>query len=160
VLLFRRRVWLQRWLYPLSRWGISSSYGLFAVMTTCRYEYVLEGSRDQQTWQAYEFRWKPGDPARSPRYAVPHQPRLDWQMWFAALQPEVLEPWLANLVTRLLQGSKPVLALLRNNPFGEQPPRYIRLVVYRYRFSDRATRAATGNWWRREAVGESQAFSL
>ena len=64
---------------------IVSGYGLFAVMTTKRDEIVIEGSDDGVEWREYEFRYKPGDVARRPRWNIPHQPRLDWQMWFAAL---------------------------------------------------------------------------
>jgi hypothetical protein len=60
-------------------------YGLFAVMTTERPEIILEGSDDGRSWKPYEFRYKPGDPSRRPRFVAPLEPRLDWQMWFAAL---------------------------------------------------------------------------
>ena len=35
-------------------------------------------------------------------YTAPHQPRLDWQMWFAALGSYQHNPWFLNLVYRLL----------------------------------------------------------
>jgi hypothetical protein len=158
--LFYRPYPIGRLLVALSRWGITSPYGLFAVMTTRRFEFVIEGRRDNGEWLSYEFRWKPGDPASPPRQAAPHQPRLDWQMWFAALNPAMVDPWVINFVNRLLEGSKPVLALLKTNPFAGNPPRSIRLVVYRYHFTDWRTRKATGNWWQRELVGESEPFSL
>src|SRR5262249_42415753 len=59
-----------------------NSYGLFASMTTFRHEIVLQGSDDGETWRDYEFSWKPGDVMRRPGFVAPHQPRLDWQMWF------------------------------------------------------------------------------
>jgi hypothetical protein len=64
---------------------IVNSYGLFAVMTTTREEIIVEGSNDGVNWKAYEFPFKPGNVYRPPPIAVPYQPRLDWQMWFAAL---------------------------------------------------------------------------
>ncbi len=130
-----------------------NGYGLFRVMTTERIEIAVEGSRDGVTWRPYEFRWKPGDPARRPRFVEPHQPRLDWQMWFAALDPRGNAPWLERLMLRLLEGSEPVLGLLGQNLFPDGPPRFLRLSRDRYRFTDAATRAATGHWWRREALG-------
>jgi predicted DCC family thiol-disulfide oxidoreductase YuxK/uncharacterized membrane protein YphA (DoxX/SURF4 family) len=130
-----------------------NSYGLFAVMTTSRPEISIEGSDDLQTWRPYVFRWKPGDPARRPRFVAPHQPRLDWQMWFAALASAEESPWLLSFVSRLLEGSPPVLGLLERNPFPQRPPRYIRAVLYDYRFTDAAQRRATGAWWRREETG-------
>jgi len=151
--LFYRPARLGRLLAVLSPCMISNSYGLFAVMTTNRFEIVIEGSNDLQAWQAYEFRWKPGDPQRPPRQAAPHQPRLDWQMWFAALDPRTMQPWLVNLVDRLLEGSAPVLALLSYNPFPVTPPHHIRLSVYRYHFSTLAVRRAAGRWWERTLLG-------
>ncbi|HMP77550.1 MAG TPA: lipase maturation factor family protein [Kiritimatiellia bacterium] len=127
-----------------------NSYGLFAVMTKTRPEIVLEGTWDGERWFAYEFRWKPGDPGERPRWVAPHQPRLDWQMWFAALGTREGNPWLINLMVRLLQNEPDVLALLLYNPFEQQPPVQVRAVRYDYRFTTRAERAATGAWWARE----------
>jgi hypothetical protein len=131
---------------------IVNAYGLFAVMTPNRPEIIVEGSDDGQTWRAYEFTWKPGDVSRRPAFVAPHQPRLDWQMWFAALSTHRNQPWFQNFLIRLLQGSPEVLALLESNPFPDAPPRYIRSVVYDYRFTDFATRRATGAWWRRQEI--------
>jgi lipase maturation factor 1 len=132
---------------------IANGYGLFAVMTTTRPEIVLEGSDDAVVWQAYEFRYKPGDPLRRPSFVAPHQPRLDWQMWFAALGNYRENPWLMELLGRLLEGSPQVERLLAVNPFPNHPPRYVRAVVYDYRFTDAAARRKTGAWWRRELRG-------
>jgi uncharacterized membrane protein YhaH (DUF805 family) len=137
---------LQRTLAPLMSFN---GYGLFAVMTTTRPEIVVEGSMDGVHWQAYGFRWKPGDPRERPRLAAPHQPRLDWQMWFAALGDVRQNPWFVNLLVRLLEGSPEVLALLEWNPFPRQPPRYVRAVMYDYHF----TRWGESAWWRREEKG-------
>jgi hypothetical protein len=128
-------------------------YGLFAVMTTHRPEIIVEGSADGEIWKPYEFRWKPGDVLRRPRFVAPHQPRVDWQMWFAALESCGENQWLVNLLGRLLQGEPSVLRLLATNPFPAGPPRYIRTLLYEYRFTDRATRKATGAWWTRQLQG-------
>jgi len=141
---------VEEWLMPLRTFN---TYGLFAVMTTSRPEIILEGSNDAVTWLPYEFKYKPGDVKRRPTFVAPHQPRLDWQMWFAALSSYQYNPWLINCCLRLLQGSPQVLALLERNPFPNAPPRYIRAVVYDYHFTDPATRRETGAWWRRELKG-------
>ena len=133
---------------------VVNSYGLFAVMTTTRPEIIIEGSDDGFEWKEYEFPFKPGDVTRAPRFVAPHQPRLDWQMWFAALRDYRASPWFLTLAERLLQGSPEVLDLFERNPFPDRPPRYIRAQLYEYRFTDRATRARTGAWWQRELVGE------
>ena len=130
-----------------------NSYGLFAVMTRTRPEIEVEGSDDGVTWRSYEFKWKPGDLKRRPAFVAPHQPRLDWQMWFAALGNYRGNPWFMNFLLRLLEGSPEVLGLLPENPFPDRPPRYIRAVLYEYHFTDPATRRKTGEWWRRERKG-------
>jgi hypothetical protein len=130
-----------------------NGYGLFQVMTTSRPEIIVEGSDDGVNWQAYEFKYKPGDLKRRPGFVEPHQPRLDWQMWFAALGDYQENPWFVNFCIRLLQGSPQVLALLEKNPFPNAPPKYIRAVVYEYHFTDFATRQKTGEWWRRTPSG-------
>jgi len=138
---------LTEWLEPFR---LVNGYGLFAVMTTERPEIIVEGSNDGVDWRAYEFRWKPGEVSRRPRFVAPHQPRLDWQLWFAALSYYQSTPWFHQFLLRLLRNSPDVLALLRTNPFPNKPPRFIRAVVYDYRFTDFAERRATGAWWRRE----------
>jgi predicted DCC family thiol-disulfide oxidoreductase YuxK len=137
----------------LAPFDIVNTYGLFAVMTTTRPEIVVEGSNDGVTWQAYEFKYKPGDLARRPSFVEPHQPRLDWQMWFAALGNYRTDPWILQFMARLLEGSPPVLRLLRENPFPDAPPRYLRAELYEYRFTTPQERSETGDWWHRERRG-------
>jgi hypothetical protein len=138
----------------VSPFQIINSYGLFAVMTTTRNEIIVEGSDDGVHWLNYEFKYKPGDLKRYPAFVAPFQPRLDWQMWFAALGNYQQNPWFESFCERLLQGSAPVLALLQKNPFPQHPPRYIRAELFEYRFSTPAERRATGAWWQRQPVGE------
>ncbi|MDC3960995.1 lipase maturation factor family protein [Polyangium jinanense] len=128
-----------------------NTYGLFSVMTVRRPEIVIEGSDDGERWLAYEFRYKPTDPRRPPPWVAPHQPRLDWQMWFAALGPP--PRWFVAFLARLLEGSPEVLALLQRCPFPDRPPRYVRAVLYEYRMTDIETRRRTGMWWERERLG-------
>ena len=131
-----------------------NAYGLFAVMTTSRPEIVLEGSEDGSTWVEYEFRYKAGDVHRRPPWVAPHQPRLDWQMWFAALSRFDNERWFQNFCVRLLEADQEVLRLLERDPFDGRKPRYIRGVLYRYRFSSAEARRRDGVWWTRERLGE------
>jgi hypothetical protein len=160
IRLVYRPSWLSRLLAALSPFMVSNSYGLFAVMTTNRYEFIIEGSNDLREWRSYEFHWKPGNPACPPRQAAPHQPRLDWQMWFAALDPRTIEPWLGNLVVRLLEGAPPVLALFKHNPFPDAPPSNIRLTVYRYHFTSVGVRRKEKRWWERTMIGRFQPMTL
>jgi len=126
-----------------------SSYGLFAQMTTIRNEIVIEGSNDGDNWLAYEFPYKPGDPLRAPTFVAPYQPRLDWQMWFAALGTARQNPWFESFILRLLQGEPSVLRLMKSNPFPSAPPKYIRARLYLYHF----THLGEKGWWTREERG-------
>ena len=137
-----------------SPYFIANSYGLFAVMTTKRPEVIIEGSNDGITWQAYEFKYKPGILNKALPIVAPHQPRLDWQMWFAALNDTVHDRWFINFIFRLLQGQKEVLDLLAKNPFPINPPKYIRAQLYDYNFTNFGECRSSGNWWKRELIGE------
>ena len=151
---FRARVTWPRWMTVGAAWRSVNGYGLFASMTNPRYEIVIEGSADGEHWRAYEFRDKPGDLHHRPGFVAPHQPRVDWQMWFAALGRYQNNSWLLNFCGRLLQGEPAVVRLLAENPFPEHPPRLIRAQLYEYHWTDPATRRTTGAWWRRELKGE------
>ena len=129
-----------------------SGYGLFRVMTTERPEIVIEGSADGVTWTEYAFAWKAGDRSRAPAFVQPHMPRLDWQMWFAALDPQRQAHWLFALVDRLFQNDPTALGLLDGNPFPGEPPAFIRLVLYRYHFTT-PDEGSDEDWWRRELTG-------
>src|SRR5215475_8404811 len=133
---------------------IVNTYGLFAVMTTTRPEIIIEGSCDGETWLPYEFKYKPGRLDGPPTWVAPHQPRLDWQMWFAALGTYRSNPWILQFMARLLEGSPEVSNLLRNNPFPKAPPRYLRANLYEYHFTDPDQKGKIGNSWRRELKGE------
>jgi hypothetical protein len=137
---------------------IVNSYGAFGSITKERDEIVIEGTAvddtgDPAVWRAYEFKGKPGDPARLPPQVAPYHLRLDWLMWFAAMSSPNDHPWFQALLLKLLEGDPATLALLRTNPFPNQPPRWVRAQLYRYRFTTPAERAATGDWWKRELVG-------
>ncbi len=125
-----------------------NGYGLFRAMTTSRPEIVVETSADGVTWSELAFRFKPGDLERPPRAAFPHMPRLDWQMWFAALDPAGAD-WLGSFVERLFEGEPAVLRLLGEASRQAEPPRYVRLRLYAYAFSEPGTGAG---WWRRELL--------
>jgi predicted DCC family thiol-disulfide oxidoreductase YuxK len=146
--------WLANFSEQLEVFRIVNGYGLFRVMTKDRGEIVIEGSSNGIDWAPYEFKWKPGDVKRAPGWCAPHQPRLDWQMWFAALETPEQNPWLVGLIVRLLEGSRDVTGLLAHNPFPDKPPRYIRAMFYRYRFTSHEERRQTGAWWKRQELRE------
>jgi hypothetical protein len=122
-------------------------------MTKERREIEIQGSDDGVAWKTYPFRWKPGDVDRAPVWVAPHMPRLDWQMWFAALGPPRRSRWFAPLLDRLLEGSPEVLGLFAENPFPDRPPRQVRAVQFRYRFTTPQEKSASAAWWDREELG-------
>uniref|UniRef100_A0A8C5DUB9 Lipase maturation factor n=1 Tax=Gouania willdenowi TaxID=441366 RepID=A0A8C5DUB9_GOUWI len=130
----------------VDRLQLVNSYGFFGWVTGVggRPEVVLEGSYDGVTWTEIEFMYKPGNVSAPPAVVTPHQPRLDWQMWFAALGASA--PWFTSLVYRLLQGKPDVIELIQTDvsqyPFHQQPPTYVR--AHRYRYCSHQAR-----WWRR-----------
>jgi len=136
-----------------SAFSIVNKYHVFPTMTTQRIELEVLGSYDGKQWQPYRFKYKPDVMHERPQFIIPHQPRLDWQMWFVTLHPRHV-PWFGDFLMALLDNSPTVTALLQDNPFaGKPPPRYLRVDAYRYHFTDRDERQRTGNWWRREALG-------
>jgi hypothetical protein len=141
----------------LSSYRSINAYHLFAHMTLVRREAVIEGSDDGTTWLPYEFRSKPGDPLRPPPFVAPHQPRVDFQLWFLLLGGGRRAPYFDALLDHLARDPAPVADLFAVNPFPERPPRLLRVAIYRYRFTDWATGRATGAWWSRELLGYARA---
>jgi hypothetical protein len=139
-------------------------YGAFGRVTRERYEIVIEGAASVgAAWHAYEFRAKPGDPARRPAQVAPYHLRLDWLMWFLPFSTLVdsegvvvmqQERWFLQLARKLLEGDRAVLGLLRANPFPDRPPALLRARFYRYEFSDPQHKRAAGAWWKRTQIGE------
>ena len=149
-----------------------NDYGLFRKMTETRPEIVVEGSVDGTNWKPYLFRWKPGDVSQPPRFNTPHQPRLDWQMWFEALHleraheitgtidPRHMSPWFQAFLIRLAQQEPAVLKLLRQDPFVDTPPKFIRISLFQYRFTTMQEKRESGHWWHRDLVWLGPGWSL
>jgi hypothetical protein len=132
-----------------------NTYGAFGSITRVRDEIVLEGADDPAgPWLPYELKAKPGDPMRRPPQVAPYHLRLDWLLWFLAISPAYGQGWFTPLVARLLEGDRATVALFRSTPFGDRPPTYVRATTWRYRFTTREERRATGAWWHRERTGE------
>jgi hypothetical protein len=137
-----------------------NSYGAFGNVSRVRHEVVVEGTtdgvpREDSDWREYEFRGKPGDPRHWPRQFAPYHLRLDWMMWFAALSPGYAEPWFGALVERLLENDRDTLRLLRRSPFPrDEPPRYVRARLFRYRYTTWRELRETGACWERTFVRE------
>lgn len=135
-----------------------NTYGAFGSVTRQRYEVVIEGTDEiaggRDGWKEYEFKGKPGDPRRRPRQFAPYHLRLDWLMWFAAMESPLHHQWFLALVVKLLQGDRATLRLLGDNPFAAHPPAAVRARLYRYRFSSPGERRREGAWWVRTLAGD------
>jgi hypothetical protein len=146
--LFRR---ILSWVSPCH---IAYPHGIFAIMTTKRYEIIVEGSDDGEQWREYQFFYKPGDLAWRPRRISPYQPRIDWQAWFLPFDNFEEQHWFQAFLGKILQGSPEVLKLLKFNPFPEKPPQFVRALMYDYEYTSFEERAKTGHWWKRTLIGE------
>jgi lipase maturation factor 1 len=140
-------------LYPFTFFHLANRYGIFAIMTTNRYEIIVEGSYDGETWLEYCFWYKPSEVTRRPRRISPYHPRIDWQAWFLPFSDYASERWFQNFLMHLLKGSPEVLKLIRINPFPDRPPKYIKAAIFDYEWSSLKEKQQTGAWWRRTYVG-------
>ena len=139
-----------RWLGPLYPFSTFNNYGLFTTMTTERREIEIQGTHDGEHWVPYVFKFKPGPIDRAPGLVAPHQPRLDWQMWFAALSDYRRNAWLTAMMRLLLEGNATVAGLLHENPFEDEPPAQVRALIYRYRPTSIEELRKSGDWWKRD----------
>ncbi len=141
--------------YSYDPLDLVNTYGAFGTVGRERGEIIFEGTNDafitgETKWKEYEFKAKPGDPNRRPPFIAPYQPRIDWQIWFAAMATPADYPWTFHFVWKLLHNDPGTLSLIANNPFPNAPPRYVRARLYRYQFAPIGERA----WWNREPIGE------
>ena len=137
----------------LEPFRIANQYGLFAIMTRGRYEIEFQGSNDGESWTPYLFRYKPQALNEAPRIYAPYQPRFEWNLWFASLGDWQQNDMVPLTEERLLENDSDVLALFRENPFGQSPPRYVRAVLWQYWFTSMEEKRRTGNWWKRDLLG-------
>ena len=139
------------------RMRLVNTYHLFASITRERIEPefqtlangpVEERQADDDAWTAQHFRHKPGDVARAPDFVAPHQPRVDFRLWFYGLSFQRRAPlYVHALIERLCEEPQVVQPLFRA-PLPPHPAA-VRLVFWQYQFTSSAEKRATGAWWRR-----------
>lgn len=130
---------------------IVNTYGAFGTVGQERYNVVFEATLDNDTtdhadWRPYIYRGLPVELNKRPPQIAPYQLRLDWQMWFASMDTPDDYPWTFNLIWKLLHNDKGTEGLFKKVPFPGQPQRFIRAVLYRYKF-------ARDQVWSREKIG-------
>lgn len=145
---------LNRTFVIVHTYGLGHIFHVYPSMQTERQELVVQGSYDGRNWYSYGFKYKPGRLDKRPVFNIPHQPRLDWMMWFIPPQGRKDDYWFRMLLQRLHEGSPQVLDLLEYNPFEQRPPRYLRVLAFDYRFTTPEEREESGNWWKRRYLGE------
>ena len=136
--------------------NLVNTYGAFGTVGQQRLNVVFEAtldadSSDQADWQPYLYKGLPVALDQRPPQVAPYQLRLDWQMWFASMASPAQYPWTLNLVWKLLHNDAAAVGLFARPPFPGKRPRYVRAVLYRYRFAPPGN--AQGLWWQRERVG-------
>lgn len=137
---------------------ITAGYGLFARMTTTRPELAFEVQKIDGTWTRIDLRYKPGPAHRPSLQVAPHMPRLDWQLWFAALGRPEQNPWVAKVADHLCQQTPEVLGLFATPAAralaAGPPPRAVRVLRERYRPAP-SHRRQRGVWW---DIGPAQTY--
>jgi hypothetical protein len=133
-----------------------NTYGAFGWVGQERLNLVFEGTMeavpdDRANWKPYLYKALPVAPDKQPPQIAPYQPHLDWQMWFAAMSSPDQYPWTLNLVWKLLHNDSHAVGLFAGNPFSGKPPKWIRVVLYRYSFAKPGN--PDGRWWNRELIG-------
>ncbi|HEX9103100.1 MAG TPA: lipase maturation factor family protein [Polyangia bacterium] len=128
-----------------------NTYHLFGHITRARIEPDFQTTDDGATWDAHELRHKPGDPKRRPDWVAPHQPRVDFQLWFYGLSYRSGAPeYVTKLLERLCRDPDAVQPLFAA-PLSPHP-KAARIVYWQYHFTTAAERRATAAWWKREPV--------
>ncbi|CDW90774.1 UNKNOWN [Stylonychia lemnae] len=123
----------------LSNFQIANSYGLFRRMTGVggRPEIIFYGSDDQQNWKEYAFNYKPGKIDQAPLIVSPHQPRLDWQLWFSALNVfNFQDYYLIHFIYKILNNDTHAKTFFSQNPFPNKAPKYLKIDLFHYHFSN------------------------
>lgn len=136
----------------IERWSLANKYHVFPTVNQQRIELIIEGTVDGQTWLPYKFKYKPGELNKPLYVVIPHQPRLDWMVWFVPLHPD-FEFWFENFLGTLLDNSPNVTALLEHNPFAQTPPVAVRVQAFEYRFTNFEEQDISGNWWKSRYLG-------
>jgi hypothetical protein len=133
---------------------IVNTYGAFGSVGKVRTELVVQGTTDivlneNTVWKEYEFKYKPTDVNGKLPQIAPYQPRIDWQIWFAAFSRYDREPWMIHFAWKLLHNDPGTISLIAKNPFPDMPPNFIRIEHYRYEFLEPGSDAV----WKRTYLG-------
>jgi Lipase maturation factor len=133
---------------------LANRYHLFARIDPQRVEAEIEWTIDGERWRPYVMHYKPGPEERRPPIVAPHQPRVDFQLWFFTLGRDGgVHPYFDTLVRRLCTRPAAVAALFLPESMPPGVPAALRVAYYRYRMTDRLTLTRERRYWSRELLG-------
>ncbi len=138
----------------LEPFRLANVYHLFGQITRERVEPEFQ-TAEGETWTAHAMRYKPGPPQRPPPIVAPHQPRVDFRLWFYGLAYEHGMPrFVHTLLDRLCHAPRVVQPLFSSRL--PEHPEAVRIVFHRYRFTTPHQRRRTAAYWTREELGATQ----
>lgn len=130
---------------------VINNYHLFGHITRERIEPNFE-TFDGSTWTTFDLHYKPGDPERAPPFVAPHQPRVDFLLWFYGLSHERGVPeYVGSLLVKMCTEPKAVQSLFVA-PLPSAPAA-VRVKFYEYHFTSAEEKSRTGASWTRRETG-------
>lgn len=140
--------------YLFREFRSSNCYPLYASTSPIHEEVEFAGSNDRGvTWRPYPFRSKPQDEDRMSPFLAPRFHRFEATLQIV-LENRMQVSLIRDVARELVQGNPEVIGLFADNPFPDKPPQAVRMIVYRYTFTDRKTQGETGRYWNKEYLGE------
>lgn len=120
-----------------------------------RPELQIQGRESDQdpNWQQFDLRYKPGQPSRELSRVVPHVPRIDLKMWYAARSSLQTNQWITNFAYRIASRERDVTnAISPSTPVSKIGQ--VRVALLKYRYSSKAKQPFAGYWSQYKFVSE------
>lgn len=141
---------------PAQRYHLVNAYHLFGHITRERIEPVFAILQNGE-WTELEFRAKPGNPMRAPRFLTPFQPRVDFRLWFYGLSYQRgSPPYVERLLERLCNAPEAIQGLFETKVHA---PEAVELRFYEYRYCSPTEKAQSGCWWSRKLQNQSDSIN-
>jgi hypothetical protein len=149
------------------------AYGVFPprVGAPVKFLPIVEGTRDGEHWETFEYRYMPSTEHSPPKFVAPHCPRLDHWMLYEGYgigsgnylgtlfsQGSAYDcssvSTMDRLLERVMDPASPTRRLFRVVPFDGAPPVRVRMRLYVFAPTSRDEMKATGRYWHRDLVGD------
>lgn len=158
---------VQQFVNPQFRiWGLASldevvshlrlvnTYHLFAQITLERVEPTFSVESEGR-WTELSLRYKPGPVERALPLVAPHQPRIDFSLWFYGLRFRGNPPNYVRALSYRLCHDPSEVAQLFVEPLPDQID-HVRVSFWQYHFTDSVERERSGHVWRRQELGSER----